>query len=285
MVRRLPLAAMTNSHCMLIDGLPTTQIEAQDRGLLYGDGLFETILFVEGRAPLWQRHMDRLAHGCARLRLRAPDAPTLARECAQVCAGRARAVVRVTLTRGTGERGYAPPREQHERRIVAAFAAPELPGDWCSHGITVGFCATRLAAQPLLAGLKHLNRLEQVLARAEWNDPAIAEGLMFDCNDHVVSATAANLFAVIDGALVTPPVDQCGVAGVTRAEVLARTDCKVAAIERSDLTRAEEVFLSSSVRGILPVRETPDRRYDVGAQTRALQVTWRELGIMLPESH
>jgi 4-amino-4-deoxychorismate lyase len=267
---------------VLVDGEPATHIDAQDRGLLYGDGLFETVLFVDGKAPLWQRHMQRMAHGCERLRLAMPDAATLAHECAQVGAGSARGVVRITLTRGSGERGYAPPRRPHERRIVAAAAAAELPGDWCSHGITVGFCTTRLAAQPLLAGLKHLNRLEQVLARAEWNDPAIAEGLMFDSHECVISATAANLFAVIDGTLVTPAVDQCGIAGVARAEVLARTHGEVTMVTRDGLARAEEVFLTSSVRGILPVRTTPDRHYEVGAQTRALQTAWRELGLMEP---
>lgn len=266
---------------MLVDGMPATQVDAQDRGLLYGDGLFETILFVHGKAPLWLRHVQRLSRGCERLRLEMPDVNLLVQECARLCAARVRAVVRITLTRGTGERGYAPPRLPHERRIVAASVASELPRDWYSHGITVGFCATRLAAQPLLAGIKHLNRLEQVLARAEWNDPAIAEGLMFDMNDHVVSATAANLFAVIDGVLTTPSVDQCGVSGVARAEVLEReAHCRIAPITRAELVRADEVFLTSSVRGILPVLATPDRRYEVGRTTRSLQSTWRELGLM-----
>jgi 4-amino-4-deoxychorismate lyase len=268
------------SASMLIDGLPATQLDALDRGLLYGDGLFETVLFVAGHAPLWPRHMDRLALGCARLGLRAPDADTLGRECAQVCAGSDRAVVRITLTRGVGERGYALPRAPYERRIVAASAAPELPADWYSHGIEVVFCATRLATQPLLAGIKHLNRLEQVLARAEWNDPAIAEGLMFDTHDQVIGATAANLFAVIDGKLVTPAVEQCGIAGVARAEVLERMSADVTKITRAALERADEVFLTSSVRGILPVCATPDRRYGPGARTRSLQAAWREFGLM-----
>jgi len=268
---------------MLIDNVPASQLDAQDRGLLYGDGLFETILFVDGKAPLWLRHMQRLARGCERLRLSMPEADTLARECALLCAARSRAVVRITLTRGVGDRGYAPPHVPHERRIVAAFVAKELPRDWYSHGITVGFCTTRFAAQPLLAGIKHLNRLEQVLARAEWNDSATAEGLMFDMHDHVVSATAANLFAVVDGVLTTPSVDQCGVAGVARAEVLARyPDCTIGSLDAAQLAVADEVFLTSSVRGILPVVATPHRRYAVGRQTRALQSAWCRLGLMRP---
>ncbi len=268
---------------VLVDGLPAAQVASDDRGLLYGDGLFETVLFVDGAAPLWSRHLQRLALGCARLRLPPPQATVLARECALVAAGHARAVVRITLTRGSGARGYAPPPVPRPRRIVAAQPAPEPRIDGLRAGIRVGFCAKRLAAQPLLAGLKHLNRLEQVLARAEWDDPAIAEGLMFDATDQPVCATAANLFAVVDGVLRTPALDQCGVAGVTRAEVLARHGAAVVApLTRAELARADEVFLTSSVRGIVPVAQTPDRRYAVGAIARSLQAAWHALGLMPP---
>ena len=266
---------------ILVDGERAESIDARDRGLLYGDGLFETIRFVHGRAPLWERHIARLAEGCDRLGLVCPNELLLLRDCAAAMEQQAQAVVRITITRGSGARGYALPDNAVERRIVAGFPAPEIPTDWYDAGIRVRFCVVRLAMQPQLAGIKHLNRLEQVLARAEWDDPAIAEGLMFDSADHAVCATAANLFIVLDGALITPSLDQCGVAGVARAEILAqRVDCRVATIDRAMLDRAEEIFLSSSVRGIVPVRATPERDYAVGVQTRALQAAWRERGLM-----
>lgn len=258
---------------LLIDGVPSTAIPALDRGLLYGDGLFETVRFVAGCAPLWSRHMERLAYSCARLGLPIPDAGLIARECAELM--HADGLVRITLTRGSGERGYALPRTPVPTRIVAAFPAPSF---WLGDGIQVRFCATRLAEQPALAGLKHLNRLEQVLARAEWDDSAIAEGLMLDFNDHVVSATAANLFAVIGGRLVTPPVHRCGVAGVARAEVLALRDTDVRELRRDELLCADEVFLSSSVRGIVPVIAIGDVRFGVGPITSGLREHWDALG-------
>lgn len=258
---------------LLIDGMPAGNVSAFDRGLLYGDGLFETMRFVAGRAPLWSRHMARLAHGCARLGLPPPDVDLLARECAAlVCAD---ALVRITLTRGAGERGYAPPRASTPTRIVAAFAPPALGS---GAGIRVRFCATRLAAQPVLAGLKHLNRLEQVLARAEWDDPTIAEGLMLDFTDHVVSAISANLFAVVDGRLVTPPVEHCGVAGVARAEVLAVRDVDVRKLHRDELQHADEIFLSSSVRGIVPVVAVGAVAFAAGSAARGLREHWCALG-------
>ncbi|MGH8326157.1 MAG: aminodeoxychorismate lyase, partial [Steroidobacteraceae bacterium] len=243
---------------VLVNGCDQQHIPAADRGVLYGDGLFETIRFVRGAAPLWPRHIRRLHAGCLRLGLRGPDAGLLANEAAFVLDGADEAVVRITLTRGVGERGYAPSPQAASTRIVAAHPLPVVAPDWYRRGIRVRSCGLRLAHQPRLAGIKHLNRLEQVLARAEWDDATIGEGLVCDIDGHVVGATAANLFVVLDSRLVTPAVDRCGVAGVARAEVLARReDVVVRQIEAEELMRADEIFLSSSVRGIVPVRALP----------------------------
>ncbi len=270
---------------VLVDGVSAQTVSAFDRGLSYGDGLFETIRFVDGVAPLWSRHMQRLRESGERLRLPVPDAPVLLREARIVANGLDQAVVRITLTRGLGERGYAPPTLPQSTRIVAAFAAPAMAGDAYVHGIRLRWCETRLARQPLLAGMKHLNRLEQVLARAEWSDSSFADGLLCDTDGNVIAATMANLFAVIDGVLVTPSVEHSGVAGVARAEILAtRDDVQVRDISRKDLLRADEVFLSSSVRGILPVQAVDDTVYVPGPVSRALQRHWRGLGFPMEQA-
>lgn len=270
---------------VLVNGAPAVTVSAFDRGLSYGDGLFETIRFIDGVAPLWSRHMDRLRESCIRLRLPAPDAPQLAREAAAVIAGMRDAVVRITLTRGVGERGYAPPPSTVPTRVVAGFDAPAMAGDPYRSGLRVRWCDTRLAAQPLLAGMKHLNRLEQVLARAEWSDPAVGEGLLCDAEGQVISGTMSNLFAVLDGALVTPALDRCGVAGVARAEILAsRPGVRIQGLRPAELARASEVFLSSSVRGILPVQAVGDTVYVAGPVTRALQQHWRGLGFPMEQA-
>jgi len=270
---------------VLVDGAPADTLSVADRGLSYGDGLFETIRFVHGIAPLWARHMQRLQDGCRRLGIPAPDAEPCLREAAAVSAGWDQAVLRITLTRGVGPRGYAPPASPQPTRIVAAFDAPAMQGDAYRQGIRVRWCETRLALQPLLAGMKHLNRLEQVLARAEWSDAAIPEGLLLDLDGNVISATMANLFAVIDGTLVTPSVDRCGVAGVARAEVLSvRPDTQVTTLRPDQLRHASEVFLSSSVRGILPVQAVGDTVYGPGPVTRAMQQHWRGLGFPMEQA-
>lgn len=264
---------------MLVDGVPGTAIAAQDRGLLYGDGLFETIRVIDGRVPLWPRHMARLAEGCRRLALPVPEPGVLLAELNAVAAGMPAAVVRITWTRGVGQRGYAPPPAARPTRVVAAFPAPPFDPVAADEGVRARVCALRLAVQPRLAGIKHLNRLEQVLARSEWDDPAIFEGLLLDEAGQLVSATAANVFAVIDGAVATPPVDRCGVAGVARAEVLASwPSVQVRPMALDELPGASEVFLTSSVRGILPVQAVGDTVFAPGPVTRALQRHWRDLG-------
>jgi 4-amino-4-deoxychorismate lyase len=264
---------------VLVDGLADDRVSALDRGLAYGDGLFETIRAVDGAVPLWDRHMARLSDGCRRLGLPAPDAGVLSRESARVIEGIPDAVVKIIATRGRGERGYAPPGSIRVTRIVAAFPSPPLPSDWYRGGIRVRCCELRLAAQPRLAGIKHLNRLEQVLARAEWSDAAVVEGLLFDQAGNLVSATAANVFVGIDGGLLTPPIDQCGVAGVLRGALLdALSGVQVRTIMKEDLMRADEMFLTSSVRGVLPVRALDGRTMPVGRHARLAQAHWRALG-------
>jgi 4-amino-4-deoxychorismate lyase len=276
---------VTANMRVLVDGAPSSTVSVFDRGLSYGDGLFETIRFVAGRAPLWLRHMQRMQEGCARLRLSVPDADVLLGEAMVASRGLEHAVVRITVTRGVGERGYAPPSLPQITRVVAGFDAPLMTGSAYTSGIHVRWCEARLAPQPLLAGMKHLNRLEQVLARAEWSDAFIADGLLCDIDGNVISATMANVFAVIEGVLITPALDRCGVAGVARAEVLAnQSAAKVMPISPESLLHASEVFLSSSIRGILPVQAVGNTVYGLGPVTGALQQHWRDLGFPMEQA-
>lgn len=264
---------------VLINGVEGDRVPVFDRGLAYGDGLFETIRAIDGAAPLWARHMARLREGCGRLGLPVPDNGVLVAEFARVARHAPDCVVKIILTRGIGERGYAPSANAAATRVVSAFPTPVLPPDWYREGIRVRCCALRLAAQPRLAGIKHLNRLEQVLARAEWSDPDVVEGLLFAQRGALVSATAANVFVGLGGALLTPPVDACGVAGVLRGALLdALPGTQVKTISKEDLMQADELFLTSSVRGVLPVRALGERVLRVGRHARAAQAHWRALG-------
>ena len=267
---------------VLVDGVQSDQVSALDRGLSYGDGLFETVRFVGPHAPLWPRHMQRLSEGCRRLDLPMPAGEVLLDEARAALTQADAAVVRITLTRGLGERGYAPPSFPQVCRIVAAFAAPP---PMQSAGLRLRTCALRLAEQPALAGIKHLNRLEHVLARAEWSDPAIDDGLLLDTSGRVICATAANLFFVLDGRLVTPALARCGVAGVARAQVLIQhADTLVRDVWPAELEQASELMLTSSVRGVQPVCRLDDKIAAPGPVTRALQRHWLELGFPMEQA-
>lgn len=251
------------------DSLPLT-----DRGLHYGDGLFETMAVQEGRVRLLDLHLARLARDAARLAIPLPDTAGLAAAIVTAAVEMGEGVLKLILTRGSGGRGYLPPEEPSPSLILQRHppVAPEGQA-----GVTVRLCDLRLARQPALAGLKHLNRLEQVLARAEWCDPAIAEGLMFDSEGLLVEGVASNVFLVREGRLQTPLLDQCGVAGVMRAHVMQRAAQLGLTVQEThlgldDLLAAEEVFLTNSLHGIRPVIGLLARRdWAVGPVTRVLQ--------------
>lgn len=254
-----------------VDGEPTRGLPLDDRGLAYGDGLFETVLLFRGRAVWWQAHLERLAAGAAALGIRPPEPLLWERDLAELLMAvpaplPARLVLKLILTRGSGPRGYAADPLAPPRWISQLLPLPMEPGHWRSKGLRLRWCDLRLAVQPRLAGHKHLNRLEQVLARAEWSDPAIDEGLLCDSEGALVSAVAANLFLARDGRLLTPRLERAGVAGTCRRFLL--DGAEEAALSRADLLAADEVFLCNSLRGILPVTRLDDRHWPIGPLTR-----------------
>jgi 4-amino-4-deoxychorismate lyase len=259
----------------LVDGCATAQLPADDRGLLYGDGLFETCVLRRGRIELWTRHLQRLREGCQRLGMPMPDVDALADESRQLYDGVSDGLVKLIVTRGSGGRGYYPPSPAVLRRIWQLFPLPDYPRAYAQQGVCLHRCQTRLAHNPLLAGIKHLNRLEQVLARSEWDDAALPEGLLQDSAGNIIEATMSNLFMVSDGRLLTPDLSRCGVAGVMRAELLALAseagiEARVGAISRQQLDNADELFLTNSVIRLWPVRAVGQQRYQLGALGRRL---------------
>ncbi|MCF6211174.1 MAG: aminodeoxychorismate lyase [Gammaproteobacteria bacterium] len=259
----------------LINGIETCDIDAQDRGFQYGDGLFETLRIRANRPCLWSQHLARLAHGCGRLGLLMPDETLLRDEVDRLCRDEADGVLKIVLTRGSGGRGYRPPEDPTPTRLLTRFPAADYPPENRTQGVVVRICDTRLGLNPALAGLKHLNRLEQVLARAEWSDTDIAEGLMQDIEGNIIEGTMSNLFVVQAGILRTPGLSRCGVAGVMRARVMAEAEVLGIPVNEGrlglrDLAAADEVFLTNSVIGIWPVRQLVGCDYVPGPLTTHL---------------
>lgn len=259
---------------MLVNGQSTEFISIQDRGLLYGDGVFETILCQAGRPVLLAGHTQRLENGCKRLNLASPGLPVILSDIRQV-AGDDDCIVKVILTRGTGARGYKyDPQADNCTRIAYRDDIANIPVDYYSQGIKLTQCETKLADNAPLAGIKHLNRLEQVLARNEW-DNEYQEGVVLDINDNVIEGTMSNIFIETKQKWLTPKLDRCGVAGVLRQWILrnsfhADIECIEDDLTIADLQNAEAIFVCNSIIGIWPVASFAGKNYAISPAMRKI---------------
>ncbi|MBH3430289.1 aminodeoxychorismate lyase [Pseudomonas alkylphenolica] len=264
-----------------IDGVPADAVNLQSRALAYGDGLFETIAVRAGKPSLLEYHLDRLALGCQRLAIDA-DLLLVRDEVCRYASALGGGVLKLILVRGDSQRGYAPATGVAPRRILQGSPLPAYPAAHAEQGVRLFPCTTRLAEQPLLAGLKHLNRLEQVLARAEWQDAEHAEGLMRDVSGRIIEGVYSNLFMVHGNELLTADLSRCGVAGVMRAALIEQAARDGIALRITDLTpqdleQADEVFVCNSVYGVWPVRAFASLNWPPGPLTRKLQAIARTL--------
>ncbi len=246
-----------------INGRESEPLDPLDRGLQYGDGLFETMAVVDGRLRFLDWHLERLEEGARRLGIPLPASAALRAEIAAALPSGS-AVVKLIITRGQGARGYRPPTRAEPTRILAVHPWPDCAPANRTTGVRLRWCRTRLGRNPALAGIKHLNRLEQVLARAEWDDADVAEGLMMDDRDQVIGGTQANLFARIADDWVTPALVHSGVAGIMRRAFQAWCAGQgypvvVRVLPEAELEQATAVLLTNSLIGAWPVREIAGR--------------------------
>ncbi|HSM29668.1 MAG TPA: aminodeoxychorismate lyase [Woeseiaceae bacterium] len=268
------------------DGRADNTVSTDDRAVQYGDGLFETIAIRDGAPRLWTYHVERLQTGAARLGLAVPAEDklldSLQAALGQAQADRNRCVAKILFTAGQGPRGYRRAGGAPTTLLTGIADAQRLPDSCYRDGVDLRLCHTRLAVQPLLAGMKTLNRLEQVIARNEWNDDSVFEGLTLDTDGRLICGTMSNVFIVTGQALVTPAISRCGVSGVMRRHVLALSDgagieCRVRDVEAEELWAADAVFISNSQFGVLPARRC-------GAHTWQPNETFRRIASLLRDS-
>lgn len=261
-------AALLNGQ--LID-IEQPALYLNERGWLYGDGLYETMLLKDGGIRFLADHLQRLQWGCERLAIPAPPVALLSQELQMICGQQQHAVIRLTLTRGRSERGYRPSETVQPTRVWQSFPAPAV----VTSGIKLRWCTTRLSRNAQLAGIKHCNRLEQVLAQAEWRDADIAEGLMLDTEGELVCGTMSNIFLVVEGRLITPDLRYSGIAGVMRKNVLRLAaslaiEIEQRAVRAEEVQAAQELFVCNAVRGIQPAISLEQQQWPIGDVTRML---------------
>lgn len=260
----------------MINGEYQQHVSVEDRGLHYGDGLFETFRVNNQVAINRAQHMHRLRVGLKTLQISASsdlierhlnkylyetNLPPIAR-------------LKVIVTRGGPARGYASIQAMPPTVVIGAAPYNDIDESKRIAGVTLRFCSTRLSSNETLAGVKHLNRLEQVLARSEWQDDTIYEGLMFDAEESIVEGTMSNLFLVHNTVLTTPTLDRSGVRGVMRGVIMEYIASEMGLVvkeqrvSRDDLHSADEVFISNSLIGALPVSQCDEFSWLPGPVTQ-----------------
>ncbi len=261
------------------DGEVLHHIPIDDRGFQYGDGLFETIAIRAGTARLWPLHMQRLARGCESLGFQVPEERRLIEGLKQAMrhseASHNYGTVKIVLTAGSGQRGYGRVRCVTPSVYFGADSSSARPAAFYRDGIVVAMCKTRLAVNSPLAGLKTLNRLEQVLARSEFDGCEQFEGLTMDTDDNIICGTMSNVFFVTDSTISTPSLRRCGIEGVMRRHIIETLNkrglaTQLLSLRRDNLHRVDEVFVANSQFGVLPVRSCAEISWPVGPVTRSV---------------
>ncbi len=248
-----------------VNGKLVSGIAPTNRGFAYGDGIFRTMRLLDGELQDWPLHYQTLVADCSKIQIVCPSAELLMQEFKYFMASASEedtqfSIIKIIITRGEGARGYAPPAVCEPTRVLIQSPLPNYPDEIYANGVALYSCQTRLAHQPILAGIKHLNRLENVLARAEHKDPRFFDGLLQDYDGHVIEAVSGNLFIRKEGVVMTPALDSCGVAGVMRQKILDwyRTQGQpvvIAPLSIEDVLQAEGVVIVNSVYGVLQVAQ------------------------------
>lgn len=267
----------------LINGIAADYVSVMDRGLHYGDGVFETIACNAGSAQFVRDHLARMRAGAGRLDIPFPDQALFMQDITTLLprvGETGDCVIKLMLTRGSGRRGYRYDRPQAPTRISVRSAWPEHVDRW-KQGVRTRFCETPVSVNPRLTGIKHLNRLDNVLASAELGE-RYEEGFMMDPQGRVIEGTMSNVFAVIDGVLVSPDLAHCGIQGIIRDKLLRAAaghgqPTQIRALQRHELLDADEVFVCNSVLGVCPVTQIDELHKRPGEITSMLDQILRQL--------
>lgn len=247
----------------MVNGALADSISIYDRGLAYGDGVFETIALRFGQPLLFVAHMERLQMGCRKLGIPLPDMEQCRGEIDKLCSGRT-GILKLIMTRGSGGRGYSAHGVLHPNRLLMFSKWDACPLEFYTEGIRAGICRTRVSSQEELAGIKHLNRLENVMAARELDSGLMQEGMMLDYSDRIIECTRSNIFFIKNGQIHTPNLESCGIHGIMRNHILqcARENgvqTYIRDIHMDEASKMDEAFVSNSLIGIWPVARLGDK--------------------------
>ncbi|MCG7496997.1 aminodeoxychorismate lyase [Vibrio sp. Of7-15] len=262
----------------LVNGIKRTELSIADRGFQYGDGCFTTMLVKGGNIQLWLYHKERLQLALSRLSIKEPDWEAIQEWLVSVQSPKTLYGIKILISRGQGGRGYGSDGCNATQVVISSFDFPKHYLEWADKGIDLAICKTQLGHNPLLAGIKHNNRLEQVLIKQELSRLNAIDGVVCGLDGNVVETSVANLFWVRDKVLYTPATTLAGVDGVMRRHVLSLTKSiglcyKVVTWPLEQLLGADEVFITNSLMQIVPVNRIGSQEFTSHTVTRQIQET------------
>jgi 4-amino-4-deoxychorismate lyase len=276
-----------------VNGRSNATIDLADRGLAFGDGVFETLLLAQGKLPFLSLHLDRLQLGLDGLHIEAcrQNIQDQVNQCLAQTSKQQflNGIVKIIVTRGQG-RGYLPQAQTEATILISAYPLPELQKNYQRDGVAICICQHRLSYQPALLGIKHLNRLDNVLAALELRDKNTVEGLILDDQGFVAEAVSRNLFTVKDGQLFTPDLLRGGIKGIMQGIVVEQLapqldlSVNTGRLTPQQVVNADEVFLCNSITGIWPVIRIDEQELSPGPVTQSLQVAAQKLSASLLEN-
>jgi len=240
---------------VLIDGEEQEKVSVFNRNMQYGDGLFETCITSNNQILFWMYHFSRLTAGCEKLNIKKIDEDVWLRDIKKAfsLSSEKSCVVKLILSRGNSLRGYGYKDDIEPVRVVIIS---EMQQSLMNNEFALEYSKSGYHSNPQLAGIKHCNRLEQVLARSYLSSN---EAIMLDEKENVISVTQGNIYFIFGNKLLTPKLDRCGVVGSRRSLILElasslKIDTLVSNISINQVQQADEVFISNSVIGIQPIQ-------------------------------
>ncbi|WP_261833570.1 aminodeoxychorismate lyase [Vibrio ishigakensis] len=259
-----------------INGVISDQIDATDRSFNYGDGGFTTIRTIDGKPEHWSLHVERMQDCLTLLQIPQPNWKQVREWVETAAKSEGLGGVKLLVSRGSGGRGYSPQGINKPTIVISNFDYPSHYSFWQLEGIELGIAEHKLGINPLLAGRKHNNRLEQVLMKADMEQQDMPDGVVLDINNHIVETTMANLFWVKGNTLYSPSIEKAGVAGIARRLVMIDAQNMglkviIGEFELDHLLSADQVFITNAILGIAPVTKITHKSFPIGIITRDLQ--------------
>ena len=260
-----------------VNGKISKTIDVRDRSVQYGDGVFETIAVKEKSLKFWKEHYQRLNKGCKVLKIKCPPEVFLKKEINKFLrkTKKEKLVLKIIISRGVGGRGYNPPRNTKPTRILGIYDWPNYPLKNFTKGIQMNICKTRISDQPTLSEIKHLNKLEQIIARLEWQSKAISESIMLDSNNNVIEGTMSNFFGVKENVFYTSTIKFAGIEGIMREVILKllkknKKKYIIKKITLKEFLKFDEIFMCNSIFGIWPVIKISKKKFSFGKKTKEI---------------